>query len=100
MSGLTFDIPWKSEYGDKNSEEYKKIVAQIQELLLEALKSIGVNGVQVVSLESGSVVVNLVLGLDSGSVNISNINAAINNAISNNNISALNATGTVTVAGK
>ena len=97
---MTLDITWKAEYGDKNSDEYKKLVAQIQQTLLEALKNAGVTGVQVVSLESGSVVVKLVLGFDSGNVNISDINAAINNAISSNALSALNATGNVTVVGK
>ena len=97
---MTFEIPWKSAYADKNSDEYKKFVAEIQVLLLEAFKSMGVSGVQVLSLESGSVIVKFVLGFNNGSVDISAINAAINAAISNGDLSSLNATGTVTVAGK
>ena len=97
---MELDIPWKPEYGDKNSDEYKKLVAQVQETLLEALKSSGVSGVQVVSLGNGTVDVKFVLGFDSGNVNISDVNAAINTAISNDGLSAINATGTVDVAGK
>ena len=100
MTALTLDIEYLPEYADKNSDEYKKLVAQIQQTLLEALKNAGVTGVQVVSLESGSVVVKFVLGLNDSSINISVINAAINTAINNGALSALNATGNVTVVGK
>ena len=97
---MTLDIPWKPEYGDKNSDAYKKIAAQIEQTLLENLKSAGVAGIKVVSLESGSVVVKFIIIVMGVQIEISVINKAVNNAVSNGGLSALNATGTVTVTGK
>ena len=94
------DIPYLSAYGNKNSPEYKEKVAELREALIAILKSKGIAGLRINDLTSGSVIVQLVLGLDSASVDATVITQAINDAIASGALDSINATGSITATGK
>ena len=99
MTALTLDIEYLPEYADKNSDEYKKLVAQIRETILAALESKGVVGVQVLSLTNGSVIVKMRLALSNGSIDTADLMKAINDAISDGDLASIGATGSVAIKG-
>ena len=93
------NIPYIQEYANRSSYECKKIEAEIKDLLLNVTQNKGVVGVQVSSLTNGSVIVKATLGLVNASIDTYPIMQAINDAISNGELSSLNATGVVAVDG-
>ena len=96
---MILNIPYLSAYGDVNSTAFKTKAAEIQLAILKVLQSKGVIGVKVVSLTDRGVAVQMLLALNASNINTTDIMEALNNAITNNQLLSINATGTVNVQG-
>ena len=90
-----------TDYGDVKSIAFKTKAAEIQLAILAILQSKGVVGVKMTSLSNvtGGVMVQIVIALNNSNINMSDISTAINNAIVNNQLASIKATGTVNVQG-
>ena len=95
------NLTYRTDYGNVNSTAFKTKAAEIQLAILAILQSKGVVGVKITSLSNvtGGVMVQIVIALNNSNIDMSNISTAINNAIVNNQLTSIKATGTVNVQG-
>ena len=95
------NLTYRTDYGNVNSTAFKTKAAEIQLAILAILQSKGVVGVKITSLSNvtGGVMVQIVIALNNSNIDMSDISTAINNAIVNNQLASIKATGIVYVQG-
>ena len=103
---MTFNITYNPDYADPNSLAFKTTAARIETEMLTVLQtrsetsSSDINGVKVTAMRPGSVVADLIVSSGSPSFQASDLQDAINNAITEGNFSSISAFGSVEVYGR
>ena len=103
--GLTLNKVYIADYSDKSSMAFKEVAAIIESRINELLQSSfetsnsDIFGVRVTVLRSGSVLADITVASGASILPVSSVQSAVNNGISNGNLSLLDASGSVTVKG-
>ena len=92
-----------SDYADPSSSAYKALAAEIQSDMLSFFQSSnetsGITGVKVTALRNGSVLADMTIASQLGTLSASTVANSVNNGIANGNLASLGATGTIQVQG-
>ena len=103
--GLTLNKTYLADYANDSSKEFRELAIEIESEMLATLQkanetsNFSIIGVKVTALRNGTVLADMIVGSKAENLSASSVKRGVDDGITNGDLAALNATGTVEVQG-
>ena len=103
--GLTLNKTYLADYANDSSKEFRALAIEIELEMLATLQKANetsnssIIGVKVTALRNGTVLADMIVGSKAENLSASSVKRGVDDGITNGDLAALNATGTVEVQG-